>query len=108
MTDSKVPVTITREAAARVAELGMQAELEQMLERARQVVPGLTGLHVGTTEPYDTGIEPGIGIEATTDQVWGPSDTTWKEYSRWKTTTFPPEVCLRFTLFLTPGTNHAG
>ncbi len=41
MSATTFPVSITPEAAARVAELGMQAELERMLEHTRQTVPGL-------------------------------------------------------------------
>jgi hypothetical protein len=33
----EVPMTISPEAAARVAELGMQAEFERLLEQARQL-----------------------------------------------------------------------
>jgi hypothetical protein len=101
-----IPVTITPEAEARVAELGMRAELEQMLERARLTIPGLARLQVGVEQPYDTGGEPSIGIEARTDQVWAPEDRTWKDYSRWKINTFPARVWSHFTLLLTPEENR--
>src|SRR5579884_3757988 len=41
-----VPLTITPEAAARVAELGMQKELEQMIAQVRRVVPDLAAIEV--------------------------------------------------------------
>jgi hypothetical protein len=97
-----VPLTIAPEAAARVAELGLQAELGRMLERASQVIPGLTRVNAVVTEPYDTGIEPGIGIEATTDLIWVPGDRTWREWSEWKLSTFPAQVGQYFTLLLQP------
>jgi len=59
-----VPVTITPEAAARLAELGLQAQLEQMVEHTRQTVPDLVCIELTYREPYDTGITPGICIEA--------------------------------------------
>lgn len=36
---TNVPVTIRPDAAARIAELGMQTQLQQMIEHAGQVVP---------------------------------------------------------------------
>jgi hypothetical protein len=41
MTPATVPVTITPEAAAYGAELGMQGPFKQMLDHILQTVPGL-------------------------------------------------------------------
>jgi hypothetical protein len=93
-----VPVTITPEAAARVAELGMQKEFDQMLEHTRQVVPGLRAIKVELALPYDTGSEPGITIEAYRSDPWVPNDPTEWNWGRWKIETFPPEVCEHFVM----------
>src|SRR5436190_1022945 len=45
-TMSKVPLVVTDEAEALVAERGMQRELDQMLDWVRQNVPGLRGIQV--------------------------------------------------------------
>jgi hypothetical protein len=42
----RLPIDVTPEAAARVAQLGMQAELESMLEHTSRTVPDLRGLRV--------------------------------------------------------------
>jgi hypothetical protein len=65
-----VPMKITPEAAARVAELGIQAELDQMLEHVRKVVPKLQSLEVELAEPCDTGDELGVNIRAWTGLPW--------------------------------------
>src|SRR5262249_20382951 len=102
-----VPVTITPEAADRVAELGMQAELEQRVEHARQTIPGLRRIDVTLTSPYDDRPEPGIDIEAYTERPFVEGDRTWSDWGRWKVTTFPPEVCEHFVLMLYNGPDNA-
>jgi len=103
-----IPVTITPEAAARVAELGMQKELDQMIAHTRQAVPGLQRLDVVLDPPYDTGDEPYLTIWATIDQPLVPSDKTSSDWGRWKVTTFPPEVCQHFAMLIQYGADHAG
>jgi hypothetical protein len=59
-----VPLCITPEAAARLAELGMRAELEKMIEEAREVLPELTRIEVVLNDRYDMGGEPGVAAHA--------------------------------------------
>jgi hypothetical protein len=93
-----VPVTITPEAAARVAELGMQAELERMIEHARQSIPGLRRVEVIQFERYDLGGEPGVSLEAYSDQPLEVEQKAWWDWVGWEVTTFPPEVCEHLSL----------
>ncbi len=93
-----VPLTIEPEAAARIAELGMQAEFEQMLEHTRQVVPNLDRINVTLALPYDTGDEPGIIIEAMRNDPYVGDDRTWWEWGGWFVNTFPPDVCRHFVM----------
>jgi hypothetical protein len=103
-----VPLTIRPEAAARVAELGRQTELEHILEHVRQSVPGLTRLDVELAVYDDEDTLPGVTIVATTNRSWNPADKYEDALSRWKVTTFPPEVCVIFSVALRYDTNHAG
>jgi hypothetical protein len=104
-----IPVTVTPEAAAHVAELGMQKELEQMLEHARQTIPGLLRLDVILVPPYDTGDEDSVLIQATQDLAFhGPNDRTYWEWGGWKVETFPPDVCRHFAFLMTFEAGHAG
>jgi hypothetical protein len=102
-----IPVTITPEAAARLAELGMQAEFEQMVEHARQVVSDLVAIEVEIAEPYDTGSEPGINIRAYSDRPYVPEDRTSWDFGVWEVRTFPPQVCEHMRVLLIYGRPHA-
>jgi hypothetical protein len=103
-----VPVTITPEAAARVAELGMQRELDRMVEHTRQSVAGLQHVAVTVEPPYETRLSPGINIEAYADRPFVEGDRTQGQWDRWLVTTFPPEVCDHFALLLREAPGHAG
>jgi hypothetical protein len=48
-----IPATIEPAAAARVDELQMQRELEQMLDHARQTIPDLSRIAVTLAFPPD-------------------------------------------------------
>lgn len=98
MPPTTIPVTITPEAATRVAELGMQSELEQMLAHTRQTVPGLRSIEVREELPYDTDDESSIGIWVARDDPHLERDTTDREWGRWLVRTFPPDVCRYFVM----------
>ena len=50
---STVPLEVTEEAAAHVAKLGMQQELEQMLDWVRRHVAGLQEIRVAVSRRFD-------------------------------------------------------
>jgi len=98
-----IPLTITPEAAARIAELGMRKEFEQMIEHTRQVVPDLAAIEVTIAECYDTRDEPGVSIEAYSDQVFEPGDNTSEKVSRWAVNNFRPQVLEHLCILFNPG-----
>src|SRR5262245_24026230 len=96
--NTTIPVNITPEAAEHVAQLGMQAELEQMLQHTLQTVSGLHRIDVTLHDSYDLGDEPGVVIEAWRDPAChSPDDKTQWELGRWQVETFSPDVCWHFT-----------
>ncbi len=103
-----VPVTVKPEAAARLAELGMQAELDQMLQRVLQEVPQLRHIDVELEERYDTGGEPGVGIHARTRLPWQEVNKVWWALARWEGETFPPQVLEHLSIEVLCGGNDAG
>lgn len=106
-TSTDVPVTITPEAEARIAELGMRKELEQMIAYVREVVPELAGIEVALTERFDTGSEPGITIEAYSDRIFEPGNTVSWDSIRWEVETFPPQVLEHLCILFSPGRPNA-
>lgn len=100
---TEVPVTITPEAEARLAELGMRPQAEQMIAHVREVVPGLAAIEVTIEECYDSRDETGIRIEAYSDRVFEPGDTTSWDLTRWVVETFPPRVLEHLAILFSPG-----
>lgn len=104
-----IPLTVTSDAAARIAELGMQTEFEQMLEHARQTIQGLQRFEVILVPPHDTGDDPGVVIEAIRPAVSLPTDAEARhEWRDWLLETFSPDVWRHFVLWTLDGTNHVG
>ncbi len=66
-----VPLTIDPEAAAFLAEIGMEAELERMLDRVRATIPHLRSLHISLYDFPETG-SLNLTIEAHLDPYPGP------------------------------------
>jgi hypothetical protein len=108
MSTGTIPITVTPEAAERVAALGMDRELGQMLEHTRRVVPGLRAIEVREALPYDTGDETTIVIEAVRDNPHLADDPTERAWGDWQCATFPPQVCQHFVLLCVYETDHAG
>ena len=105
---STIPVTVTPEAAARIAELGFEAHVETMLEYARQNIAGLVRLEVVLNERYDLGGEPGVAIDAWSERPFVPGDNTSRDLVGWLVDTFPPEVLEHLHMSYLPGAGHAG
>jgi len=106
-TTTSIPFTISPDAAAYVAELGMQQPMEQMLDRIRQTVVGLRSIGVSLQPPYDLGGGPAVIFDVTMDNPHLEYDPTESRFQRWQIETFPPEVFQHFTMLTVYGPNHA-
>ncbi len=98
-----VPLTVTPDAAAHIAELGMQGQFEEMLDHSRRVIPGLRALEVSLQDPYDLGGGPCVIIDALRDCPREGDDPTQREWGFWQVRTFPPQVCENFCLLCVYG-----
>jgi hypothetical protein len=94
---STLPLTVTPEAAAYIAALGMQKEFEQMLEHARQTIPGLRNIQVTLQPAHDMEL-PCILLEPTRDDPHSLDDPVDMEWLRWRDDTFPAYVCQHFSI----------
>ncbi len=101
MSTPDVPVIVTAEAADQVTSLGMQRELERMLDWARANVPTVKAIRVALGYPRGSlnGERP-VLIWAHREEAADLSTIHLPdlEWGIWKAQTFPGEVCVRFTL----------
>src|SRR6267143_7083393 len=91
-TSTTVPVTVTPEAATRIAELGFGAQVERMIDYARRNLPDLTRIEVILYDRYDLGDEPGLAVEVYSSRPFDASDRTDSDLGRWYVTEFPADV----------------
>ena len=96
-TQTDIPVTIEPEAAAIIAEWGMEREFQQMLEHTLKTLPGLIRVEVTLPPRYEITydqvlIEPHVYDSGLFPD---PNAIAWRD---WKIRTFPPEVAMNFLL----------
>jgi len=89
-----IPTTIHPDAAARIVQLGIGHEVEQMLEHTKQTVPGLEAIEIETWDDEFEPGEPHLSIN-----VWRPGSSTslddyapQREFGSWLVRTFSPDI----------------
>jgi hypothetical protein len=102
-TPTTIPVTVTPEAAARVAELGMQRELDEMVQHTLETIPGLQSIKVVLELPYDTGEEDRITIEAAVDRKTPGLYEADEQWGRWAINRYPSRVLAYMNLLPVSG-----
>jgi hypothetical protein len=93
-TNTEIPVTFTPEATERIAELGLQAEVQQMIEHTKEVIPDAVAINVEDWYDYDSGGPPNLTVVA-----WRPGVSqsledyaAQDEWSLWLIRQFPASV----------------
>jgi hypothetical protein len=94
-----IPVTIQPDAAAFLAEIGMERELEMMIEHAKATIPHLRALDVELHDFPWTG-PPSLTIHAHRDPYPGRPDRAWDEFGNWMVEAFSPQVNQNFGLLM--------
>jgi len=102
-----VPAIITPEAEARLAELGMRKEMEQMVAYLRETVPGLTAIGVEIAECYDSREETGVSVIAYSDRIFEPGESVSDKVDSWAVEKFPPQVLEHLGILFSPGNPNA-
>ncbi len=108
MNAATVPVTITPEAAKRAAELGLQTQVQSMIEYALQNLPDLDRIEVILVDRTELGEEDGITIDAYGKRPYDPAETYTSKMIRDMVTQYPPEVLWYLLLDYHPGAANAG
>src|SRR5438132_476869 len=103
MATTTIPTTVAPKAAARVVELGFQADLERMLEHTRLTVPGLRAIDVTLEDDPCPGEDPGVVIWSHREDPGPGDDPTDRQWGEWEAQTFPPEVSQHFCMLSTYG-----
>jgi hypothetical protein len=96
-TTAAIPVTVSPEAEAFIAEVGQQREFEILLEHTKQVVADLRAIEVTLDDTPETG-PPGVILWAHRTEPWKGDDPTDRNWGEWFVQTFPPEVCQNFVI----------
>jgi hypothetical protein len=107
-TSATVPVTVTPEATARIAQKGFQAAVERMIDYARRHLPDLDRIDVELHDRYELGDEPALTIECYGRRPFDQTDRTDDDLGRWVISAFPPKVLEHLNIFYRPGQLHAG
>jgi hypothetical protein len=98
---TKIPCTVSLQAAARVAELGIKQGFEQMLQHALLCVPDIRRTEVTLEQPYDEDEEPRIVINASVGFREGdPINPGFQNWVAWAARTIPPDVSRHVTMLL--------
>jgi hypothetical protein len=108
MITTTIPVDVTPEAVQRIAELGIQSEVDRMIEHAIKTVHGIRQVVI-TLEPLNEMYEePYLSGRAYRDlALWGDKNPEVDEFDDWKIETFSPDVLWRFSLHIRPSAPDA-
>ncbi len=87
-----IPVTVEPEAAARIAELGFQEQVDRMIEHARQTLPMIRRIDVVMNYRYDDPSPDGVCIDVYSDHPFDPNGQLTTALARWSVESFPPDV----------------
>jgi hypothetical protein len=108
-TSTSMPVTVTDEAAARIAALGLQTAMHCMIDYARQHLPELTRIEVVLYDRDEPGDEPGLAVEVYSPfESFDPSARTRGKIGEWLVSKFPPEVLEHILIDHLPEAPDAG
>lgn len=103
-----IPITVDPEAAARIDELGLRPEFEEMLEKARAIMPDIRAIEVTLEfDPEEVEREPMILITPLRPEPSQDYDPLDREWGHWFVRAFSPDVCRHFVLLSRYEPGHA-
>lgn len=107
MTTATIPVTVTPEAAERIARLGLQAAVDRMIDHARQHLPEVERIEVILYE-RDYSPESGLSVDVYSRRPFSPEEHISSEVCGWLAREFTGEVLEHVIMDYYPGDAHAG
>jgi hypothetical protein len=108
MNETTIPITVEPEAAARIAELGFQDQVDRMLDYARRNLPQVQRIEIGMNYRYDEDSPDGVCIEIHLERPRDEENRLWWQLTRDIVELFPPEVLEHLHMSLCHGVGDAG
>jgi hypothetical protein len=108
MNAASIPVTITPEALHRATELGLQAQMQSMIDYVLRNVPDLERIEVILVDRCELGEADGVTVHAYGRRPFDPSQRISDRIIRDLVDQFPAEVLEYLLVIYHPGGNHAG
>jgi hypothetical protein len=93
-----IPVTVELDAAAHIAELGLQREFQEMIEHTKQAVRGLHAIEVVLDRNPEAPDDLGIVIWTHRTHPGSEDDPTGRDWGAWLVRAFPPDVWRHFVM----------
>jgi hypothetical protein len=104
-----LPVHITPEAAVRVAELGFQPVVDDLLKQALTLLPGLQSLQLTLVPSYEMDDIPWLVLECYSDRPEQEARDALVAWYTWRAESLPFEVGRHFMLsWIQSEAAHAG
>ncbi|SRR5579885_976566 len=97
---TEVPLTIQPDAAARVAELGLQREFDEMIEQARRMIPDLRRIEVTLAWPPDYEDDPRVIIAPIVPNLGMSHLSAEEQYVAWQIARYSPDVLRHILLMI--------
>jgi hypothetical protein len=107
-TSATIPVTVTPEAASRIAALGFQGAVDRMIDYARHQLPEVERIEVALYDRYEDGDEPGIAVDIYSRRPSSPDENPAWDMIKWRVREFPPEVLEHTLMDYHSGAGHVG
>jgi len=82
-TSATIPVTITPEAAARIAKLGLQEHVDKTIEYARTQLPEIVRIEVNLYDRFELGDEPALCVEAWSNRPFHSDEHISEKLTKW-------------------------
>lgn len=95
-TGEAIQITVSPEAAERIAHLGLERSYEALIEHAHEAVPELRALEVTLEHDPDELREPTLILNMYRPHPGTTDDPVPRQWRRWMAQSFPPKVCHHF------------
>ncbi len=97
---STIPIQVSDEAARHIEQMGLREPLQRLLDEIPKRIKTVQWIKVGLEHIVDEGGRSLVAIDAA--RVYpGRDDPSGREFGRWVTETFPPEIWEHFGVNVT-------